>query len=111
MRINQTIKKNTNKSTIPKPKRAYRLHIYTDDEEPFNDILCAVTKGCSEMKPGKKYTLKQIVEFGDPELWGTLSNYTKRCMGASFATESFTDEIYTVTMVDPNKSPIKYLIE
>lgn len=63
------------------------------------------------MVEGKKYTLKQIVELGAPGLWETLSYYTRRCMGASFATQYYKDAIQNVKMVDVNQSPIRYLSE
>lgn len=102
-------KKSKNESTMPKPKRVYKLRIYKDDEEPFDSILNAVDEGVLKMESGKKYTLKQIVELTDPDLWSRLYNYTKRCMGASFATKYYREEIYTVKMVDPDQSPIRYM--
>ena len=99
----------TNESSMPKMKRLYKLRIYKDTEEPFNSILNATSDGFPKMVPGKKYTLRQIVELGDPKLWGTLQNYTRRCMGASFATKYYKGEIITVRMIDPNQSPIRYV--
>ena len=98
---------NTNKTL--KPKRIYKLRIYDSSEEPFNQVLAAAENGCSQMEYGKKYTFRQIVDLGDPCLWGLLKgNYVRRCMGASFATRYYLGKIDYVKMVNPDQSPIKY---
>ena len=102
-------KNNGNVDVSPVHKRYYRLRIYQENEAPFDAILEAVNLGYLQMVKGKKHTLKQIVELGIPGLWGTLSYYTRRCMGASFATQYYKDAIRTVKMVNPDQSPIKYL--
>ena len=91
------------------PKRHYRLRIYKVDESPFDDILRAVYDGVPKMIPGNKYTLRQIVELSNPRLWNRMEYYTRRYMGASFATEYYKLNIDTVKMVDPDQSPIRYL--
>jgi hypothetical protein len=109
MSKNENNKNSKNEGKALKPKRVYKLRIYNDDEQPFEKILNAVNEGATKMEPGKKYTLRKIVELSDPNLWHTLSYYTRRCMGASFATKYYKEEIYTVKMVDPDQSPIRYL--
>ena len=106
---NGTRKNAVNASASPVPKRHYRLHIYKENEAPFDAVLNAVDLGFLQMVEGKKYTLKQIVELGTPGLWSTMNHYTRRCMGALFAAKYYKDTIHTVRMIDVNQSPIRYL--
>ena len=114
--INKITKNGTRKNTVnasasPVPKRHYRLHIYKENEAPFDAVLNAVHLGFLQMVEGKKYTLKQIVELGAPGFWDTMNHYTRRCMGASFTTMYYKLNVYPVIMVDPDQSPIRYLSE
>ncbi len=86
-----------------------QLKFYTDYEEPMCSILSAAKDGIPKMKIGKKYQLKQIVELGKAGLWDSLTNYQKKCVGATFSAKCGKGEFSSIKIDDPEKSPLKYI--
>lgn len=87
----------------------YDLELYSRYDYPMDRVLDAVEDAIPLMKPNKKYELKNIVELSKPGFWDKLTNYQRRCVGATFISMYNAGKIDGLSVVDPYKKPLKYV--
>lgn len=87
----------------------FNLEYLSLNDSYMKRIIEAVIKAVPEMKVGKKYTLRKMVELGEENVWCTSSKQLNKRAGITFKNLVLEDIPNLVCVSEDGEYPLKYM--